>query len=153
MMNVAQVLARRDKVRRTAGGLASRRLGVAAVELALCLPVLLITALGMIETCNTLFVQARLQSAAYEAVRYATRPTTATSTAATNAQVITYAGTLLTQLGVSGGTVTVTPANISSANTQTQVTVTITAPLSSNTVSTFVVKTMTITAAATMIKE
>ena len=68
-------------------------------------------------------------------------------------QVITYAGTLLTQLGISGGTVTVSPANISTANTQTVVTVSITAPLSSNTVSTFVVKSMNITSAATMIKE
>ena len=144
---------RHGKTRRTHGFAGRNRLGLAAVELALCLPVLLITALGMIETCNTLFVQARMQSAAYEAVRYATRPTTATSTAATNAQVITYAGTLLTQLGVSGGTVTVSPASISTANTQTLVTVTITAPLNSNTVSTFVVKSMTITATATMIKE
>jgi Flp pilus assembly protein TadG len=152
-MSVTQRLRQRGKTRPAGGLRANCRGGVAAVELALCLPVLLITALGMIETCNTLFVQARMQSAAYEAVRYATRPTTATQTAATNAQVITYAGTLLTQLGVSGATVTVTPASISTATTQTVVTVSITAPLSSNSVSSFVVKSMNITAAATMIIE
>ncbi len=57
--------------------------GAAAVELALCLPILLTTALGMIETCNVVFVQARMQSAAFESARLATRPTTSQAVAAT----------------------------------------------------------------------
>ena len=61
-----------------------RRSGFATVELALCLPILLTTALGMIETCNVVFVQARMQSAAFEAARLATRPTTAQAVAATS---------------------------------------------------------------------
>ncbi len=130
------------------------RSGAAAVELALCLPILLTTALGMIETCNVVFVQARLQSAAFEAARLATRPTTAQAVAATASQVTTDATTLLTQLGVVGGTVTLSPASLASVTPGTTVTVTISAPFSSNSVTCMVLSSaLKLTAQATMIVE
>jgi Flp pilus assembly protein TadG len=127
---------------------------VATVELAICLPVLLITALGMIEVSNVVFVQARSQAAAYEAVRYATRPTTSAALAATATQVTAYCTSMLAQLGVNGATVTVTPANLSGATPQTLVTVSVSVPLSQNTATSFVVsKSMNITTQATLVVE
>ena len=130
------------------------RSGAAAVELALCLPILLTTALGMIDTCNVVFVQARMQSAAFEAARLATRPTTAQAVAATASDVTTDATTLLTQLGVVGGTVTLSPASLASVTPGTTVTVTISAPFSSNSVTCMVLSSaLKLTAQATMIVE
>jgi Flp pilus assembly protein TadG len=127
---------------------------VAAVELALCMPVICILAFGMIETCNIMFLRTRMLSACYEAARYGTRPTTSSASQATNSQVSTYCSSLLTQLGVQGATVTVTPGNLSSAVPQTQVTVSATAPLSKNAVTSFVIaNSMTIAAQATLIVE
>jgi hypothetical protein len=108
----------------------------------------------MIETCNVVFVQARLQSAAFEAARLATRPTTAQAVAATASQVTTDATTLLTQLGVVGGTVTLSPASLASVTPGTTVTVTISAPFSSNSVTCMVLSSaLKLTAQATMIVE
>jgi Flp pilus assembly protein TadG len=130
------------------------RAGAAAVELALCLPILLTTALGMIETCNVVFLQARMQSAAFEAARLATRPTTSQAVAATATQVIADANTLLTQLGVSNATVTLSPASLSSVTPGTLVTVTITARLVNNSVTCLVLSnSLSLTAQATMIIE
>jgi Flp pilus assembly protein TadG len=136
---------------------ARNRSGAAVVELALCLPVLLTTALGMIETCNVVFVQARLQSAAFEAARLATRPTTAQAVAASSSQVQAYAQTLLTELGVNGATVSLTPGSWGSGGLDpgvTQVTVSITAPLSQNAATCLVVSnSLTVSTQATMLAE
>ena len=110
--------------------------------------------MGMIETCNVVFVQARMQSAAFEAARLATRPSTSQAIAATSSQVITDANTLLAQLGVSGATVTLSPASLSSVTPGTLVTVTISAPLSQNSVTCMVLSnSLRLTAQATMIVE
>jgi Flp pilus assembly protein TadG len=130
------------------------RSGAAAVELALSLPVICILAFGMIETCNMMFLRTRMISACYEAARYGTRPTTSNATQATNSQVSTYCSTLLTQLGVQGATVTITPSNLSSAAPQTQVTVSASAPLKQNAVTSFVIpSSSTVAAQATLIVE
>jgi Flp pilus assembly protein TadG len=134
--------------------LGGERRGAATVELALCLPVLLTTALGMIETCNLMFTQARMQSVCFESARLACRPTTSNAVAATSAQVISYADTLLTQLGVTGTTVTISPATITGLTPGTAVTVTITASFSSNSVTHFVLSSsLSLTSTATMIIE
>jgi hypothetical protein len=108
----------------------------------------------MIETCNVVFVQARMQSAAFEAARLATRPTTAQAVAATAGQVTADANTLLSQLGVSGATVTLSPASLASVTPGTTVTVTISALLSQNSVTCLVLSSgLKLTAQATMIVE
>ncbi len=130
------------------------RRGVAAVELALCLPVVLMTAMGMIESSNVVFVQTRMQSVAYEGARVATRPTTSAATAATAATVIADCNTMLAQLGVYGATVTLNPASLASLVPQQTVTVTITAPLNQNSASAYVLaNTIVLTARATLICE
>ena len=49
----------------------SRR-GIAVVELAVCLPVLVVVLLGSIEICNAIFLKQAATAAAYEGVKVAT---------------------------------------------------------------------------------
>ena len=108
----------------------------------------------MIETSNLVQLRTRMYSAAYESVRLATRPTTATNTAATSAAVTSYCTTVLQQLGVQGATVTLSPADLSTVVPQQLVTVTISAPLNENSFTSLVVNSsQTITAQATLIVE
>lgn len=118
------------------------------------MPVLLTVGLGMIETSNVVFIQARLQAAAYESARLATRPTTSNANAATSAQVTAYCQTLLAELGVNGATVSVSPGNLSNLPPQTPVTVSISAPWRQNTATSFVQSgSLTLTAATTLVIE
>lgn len=118
------------------------------------MPVLLTVGLGMIETSNVVFIQARLQAAAYESARLATRPTTSNATAATSAQVTAYCQTLLAELGVNGATASVSPGNLSNLPPQTPVTVSISAPWRQNTATSFVQRgSLTLTAATTLVIE
>ncbi len=131
----------------------SRR-GAATVELALCLPVLLVIAMGMIETSNVVFIQARLQAAAYESARLATRPVTSNAPAATSDQVVAYGKTLLSQLGVNGATITLTPSGLANLPPQALVTVSISAPWKQNSPTSFLVNNSpTLTGAATLVVE
>ena len=132
----------------------SGRRGLATVELALCLPMLLIFALGTTEVCNWMHVRQRAMTAVYDGVRYATRPTTSGRQAATSAQVIARCQSLLTQLQVNGATVTVNPNNLTNIMPETQVTVTITVPMAQNSMSAYVLNSSSnVTATATMIFE
>ncbi len=132
----------------------SARTGAAAVELALCLPVLVPLYFGTLETSNLMLTQARMQAAAYESVRLATRPTTSTALAASAGQVSSTCTSLLTQLGVQGATVTVNPGSLSGLAPQTLVTVTVSAPFAQNTLTSVVLgSSMTLTASATMVVE
>ncbi len=134
-------------------GPASRR-GVAAVELALCLPLLVALAFGMIEASNLVHLRTRMYSAAYEGVRLATRPTTSSNAAASSATVSAYCTTILTQLGVQGAQVTVSPSNLATVTPQQMVTVTITAPLNKNSFTSLIINSsQTITAQATLVVE
>jgi Flp pilus assembly protein TadG len=132
-----RIINRKRQPRRSVWGFPSR-LGAATVELALCVPFLLTIAFGMIECCNLLYLRTRMFSAAYESVRLATRPATASATAATGSQVTSYCTTLLQQLGVQGAQVTLTPSNLSTVVPLQVVTVSITAPLSQNTLTSLV---------------
>ncbi|HEY3968006.1 MAG TPA: TadE family protein [Planctomycetaceae bacterium] len=147
------IVHRQNKPRPRLGG-PRVRFGAAAVELALCTPLLIVLAFGMIESCNVVYLRTRMYTAAYEAARLATRPVTAATAAATASQVSTYGSTLLTQLGVQSGTVSISPGNLSSVVPQQQVTVTISAPLNKNTTTALVVNSaQTISAQVTLIVE
>ncbi|MBS0202208.1 MAG: pilus assembly protein [Planctomycetes bacterium] len=131
----------------------SRR-GVAAVELALVLPFLIVLAFGMLEYNRSVMLKTRMISAAYEAARMATRPTTSSTTAASAAGVKSYCNSLLTQLNVHGATVTVSPESLGSASPQTLVTVSITAPFGPNSMSCIVLSpTYVVTASASLVVE
>lgn len=48
------------------------RKGTAAVELAVCLPILFVVVFGSIETCNAIYLKQTATSAAYEAAKIST---------------------------------------------------------------------------------
>jgi len=102
------------------------RKGLATVELAICLPLIVIIAFGSIEATNMIFLEQRLTAAAYEGARKATVPgkTSADATAATNS--------ILSQFSISGSTVTITPTVTATTAVGTQVKVSVSAPISSN---------------------
>ena len=108
------------------------------MELALSMPFLMALAFGMLEYNNMVMLQTRMTSAAYESCRMATRPTTSANSAATASSVTTYCNSLLTQLGVNGATVTISPSSLTNATPQTPVTVTIQAPFASNSLTSLV---------------
>ena len=107
-------------------GTRQKRRGTATVELAVCLPLIVIIAFGSIETTNMIFLQQRLTAAAYEGARKATTP------GKTSADATTAANSVLTQFSISGSSVTTTPAVTTSTPVGTQVKVTVTAPVSAN---------------------
>jgi Flp pilus assembly protein TadG len=102
--------------------------GVAATELAVCLPLVVLLVVASIEACSAIFLKQSLTVAAYEGVR------TAISNNATAATVQAACNQVLTDRRVAGATVTVSPANIPALNPGDYVNVTITAPCSSNSV-------------------
>jgi hypothetical protein len=118
------------------------------------MPVLIALAFGMLEYNSTVTLKTRMTSAAYESVRMATRPATSANTAATAGSVVTYCNSLLTQLGVNGATVTVTPSDLSAVTPQTLVTVSISAPYNRNSLTSIVLNSSnTISASASLVVE
>jgi Flp pilus assembly protein TadG len=101
--------------------------GAAAVEAAVCLPVLIAVVLGSIEASHLIHVQHGLQAAAYEAARTAAREPQVTS-----AEVESRALTVLNVYQVEQGQVSITPADVSTVATGGQVTVTVAAPVGVN---------------------
>jgi Flp pilus assembly protein TadG len=102
------------------------RKGLATVELAICLPVLVIVVLGSIEATDAIFLKQRLTAAAYEGAR------SATTQGKTSAMATTAANNIITQFGISGSSVTITPTVTITTPAGTQITVIVNAPLSSN---------------------
>lgn len=111
------------------------RKGLATVELAVCLPVLLILVFGSIECTSAIFLKQRLQAAAYEGARKVIVPGKVSQDA------VNAAGNVLIQFGItsnysvtatqasgtaSGGTVSATTP------TGTLINVTVSAPFSSH---------------------
>ncbi len=131
-MNLVRPYSRKHKPHRTRHCLKATRFGVAAVELAVVLPVLLILIFGTIEICQRIFVRQSLVIAAYEGARLGARRNS------TNAQVIARCNTILAQRRVAGAAVTVTPTNILEASTADEIQVSITAPWGANTPTRFV---------------
>ena len=105
-----------------------RRRGVAATELAVCLPIVVLLVLGTIEACSMVFLKQSLAIAAYEGARTAIVP------GATKAEVEAACQQILAERNVSGGTVTVKPSNIDALNPGDFVDVTVSAPCNTNSV-------------------
>ena len=127
---------------------AYQRHGVAATEFAVCLPVIVLIALGMIECCTMIFLKQSLTIASYEGVR------TALEDRAVSTDVLRSSQQILTQRRVQGGTTTVNPANIPAVPTGQYITVTVSAPADRNSVipgSFF--RGQILSASATMMKE
>lgn len=124
------------------------RRGVAAAEFAVCLPVIVLIVLATIEACTMVFLKQSLSIAAYEGAR------AALSQNATNADVQRVAQQVLTERGVSGGTVTIDPADLTSAAPGEYLTISVTAPAAGNAVIPIrFYRGRTLTGAAAMMKE
>ena len=125
----------------------SRR-AVAASELAVCLPILVLLVLAMIECCTMIFLKQSLTVAAYEGIRTAIEP------AATTANVETACNAVLTDRRVKDGKITINPVKFQDLARGQYITVTVSAPASKNSVipgSFF--RGRTLTGTATMMKE
>ncbi len=111
--------------RRSIKGCASARAGIAAVELAVCLPILLLLTVASIEACSMIHLKQSLTIAAYEGARVALIPGSATENVAEQCRLI------LIGRGIQGATAAVTP-DVANAMPGTFVRVTVTAPCAAN---------------------
>jgi Flp pilus assembly protein TadG len=104
------------------------RRGVAAAELAVCLPVVVLLVIATIEACSMVFLKQSLSVAAYEGVR------TAITANATETNVRAACNQILSDRRIDGGTVTIRPRNIGALKPGDFVDVTVSAPCGRNTV-------------------
>lgn len=98
------------------------------VEFALVLPVLATILLGTLETCSMIYRQQTLYIAAYEGCRVALIPKV------TRAQVDAAINQILNDRRVTGGQITIVPADFLTAPTQTIVEVRVQAPAAGNSI-------------------
>jgi hypothetical protein len=121
---------------------------VAASELAVCLPVLVLLVLAMIESCTMIFLKQSLTVAAYEGVRTSIEPN------AVAADVQTKCQDVLEDRRVQQPQVVITPANFETLAPGAYVTVTVSAPADRNSIlpGNFF-RGRTLAASATMMKE
>jgi Flp pilus assembly protein TadG len=102
------------------------RAGVAATELAVCMPVLVLIIVATIEASSLLYLQQSLSVACYEAARVALVPESTTSN-------VTYQADLILQSrGVRDSQVVVSPGDITAAAEGTWLKVEASAPFRSN---------------------
>jgi hypothetical protein len=124
------------------------RRGVAAAELAVCLPVVVLIVLATIESCSALFLKQSLTVAAYEGVR------TAIEKGATSGTVQTTCNAILKDRKIQGSQITVNPTSISSLKPGDYINITVTAPCNANSlVPTTFFRGKTLSATATMMIE
>jgi Flp pilus assembly protein TadG len=102
--------------------------GVAATELAVCLPVVVLIVIATIEACSALFLKQSLTAAAYEGAR------TALAERHISGSVQTACDQILNDRKVRGATVTIRPANIAGLQPGDFIDVTVSAPCDSNSV-------------------
>ena len=120
------------------------RRGTATVELAVCLPVMVLVTLGAIESTNAIYLKQSLTSIAYEGVRIASG---AGGTASDAQQVCQ---TMLAARNIRGATVTCTPIT-SGTSPGTPITVNVSASVANNSLGVSrVFRSTTLTGSATM---
>ncbi len=115
-------LARQNRV-----GTCERR-GVAVVELAVCLPVLLILVVGAIEGSNFIFLKQAVTVAAYESAQVVTRAN------GKKAEAELRASQILAARSIDQSQIVFTPANPEAAARGDRVTVSVTAPVAANSI-------------------
>jgi Flp pilus assembly protein TadG len=122
--------------------------GVAAAELAVCLPVVVLMVIATIEACSALFLKQSLTAAAYEGVR------TAIEQAATTGDVQAACNQILADRKIKNATVNINPTAFSNLKPGDFVAITVSAPCASNSlVPTTFYRGRTLSATATMMIE
>ncbi len=109
-----------------------RRSGLATVECALCLPVLLTFTIATMDVCSAIFLKEAVTIAAYEGAR------TGAERGATNAQVAARVKDLLTQRAITynnANVVVISSPGFDTAAALQHVTVTVTIPCANNLIS------------------
>jgi Flp pilus assembly protein TadG len=104
----------------------SSRSGLAVVELAICLPLMVMLTFGAIEAANAIYLKQTLVTAAYEAAR------TATALGATQKDGEDRYSEVVNAVGMKGSAITFTPQIKSDTPSGTAIKVTVTAPADSN---------------------
>lgn len=102
------------------------RRAVAAVELAICLPLLTTFTFASIELCSALYLRQTLTIAAYEGARVACHPQ------GLQADATQAANRILTERRINGGQITFSPTTINGLPDGTLIRVTVQAPAASN---------------------
>jgi Flp pilus assembly protein TadG len=117
----------RSRRRRSAAAVLprARRRGIAATELAVCMPVIVLVVLATMETCAMMFLQQSLSVAAYEGARVALA-------GAPSSEVTAQCQRILDDREIRGANVTLTPSNVSGATAGTWITVETRAPFDQN---------------------
>jgi Flp pilus assembly protein TadG len=100
--------------------------GVAAAELAVCMPVIVLLVIATIEACSAIFLKQGLTVAAYEGVRIALQEGITTS------EIQATCNQILSDRKVQGASITVTPADVAALKAGEYVDVTVTAPCDAN---------------------
>lgn len=103
-----------------------RPFGTAVVELAVCLPIIVLLTLACIESCTMIYLKQSLTIAAYEAGRTAVMP------GAGSSDVIADCQQVLADRNVHGAIITVNPTDITTVSKGSHLEVTITAPCDDN---------------------
>lgn len=103
-----------------------RRRGAAAIEFAVCLPMVLLITFGIIETCDAIFLKQSLILAAQEGARVSVVP------GATMTNVRFQTELILRARGVQEESITVTPANFPTAPFGSMITVNVVARIDRN---------------------
>ncbi len=102
------------------------RRGAAAVEAAVCLPILVLFALGVVESCTCIYVRQGLTVAAYEGARVAIVP------GATYENIEAQVNQILAQRNIRGAKIDVNPKSFMGQPFGSHVTVTVRAPANVN---------------------
>jgi Flp pilus assembly protein TadG len=105
-----------------------RRRGVAAVEFAVCLPIIVLIVLSTIEACSMIFLKQTLAIAAYQGARTAIVP------GKTQTDVVAACTQILKDRNVDGAVVTVKPKDFENLDPGQYVDVTVTAPCNANSI-------------------
>ncbi|MEM9586674.1 MAG: TadE/TadG family type IV pilus assembly protein [Planctomycetota bacterium] len=104
----------------------SRRRGAAAIEFAVCLPVIVLLVFGSIEASSFIFLKQSLCVAAYEGCREAIRAES------TNATARSRATTILNSRGVTGFDIQFPNGAVANADRGDEIVVVVTAPTNTN---------------------
>lgn len=125
-----------------------RRQGTATVELALCLPLIVLVAMGAIEGASLIFLKQNLTQSAYEGAKLAILPGT------TNADVARATQQVLVGRTLDNARVETNPVNIASARRGDLIIVRVVAPSDSNSLFPFgIFSTRNVAGTAVMAKE
>jgi hypothetical protein len=126
----------------------SRRAATATVELAVCLPMIVLVTFGGIEGASMIFTKQALVTSAYEGIKVAVHPN------ATEADVVAATEAVLSERLLHAATVQIEPSDFWDLDRGQPVTVIVSAPGDTNSVFPFgPFSGRTLSASATMVKE